>query len=210
MSPPELIPRYSNPTEIHKSDGSGAHAPCVANPELFFYALLVFGPSRQLDTESELYEAAQRALMRRPHSVSDMKRLLERRATSKLLAQVVLARLRENGMIDDSRYAKQFARQRTEIRRQGKYRIARDLRAKGVSDDHIEAALAEAAETTDEAALVRQRIQRKLKLTRGEITDNKIASLYRSLLRAGFPSEVIRRELKSATAAEVPEIQEPD
>jgi regulatory protein len=174
----------------------------------------VFSKPRQLDTESELYEAAQRALMRRPHSVSEMKKLLERRATSKLLAQVVFARLRENGMIDDSRYAKQFTRQRTEIRRQGKFRITRDLRARGVPDSHIEAALAESADPEAERATIRLRIQRKLKLTRGPnsketITDNKIASLYRSLLRAGFPSDAVRRELHSLTQAELPDA-EPD
>jgi regulatory protein len=167
----------------------------------------MFGMPRQLDTESELYEAAQRALMRRPHSVSEMKKLLERRATSKLLAQDVLARLRENGMIDDSRYAKQFTRQRTEIRRQGKFRITRDLRARGVPDSHIEAALAESDDPEAERAAIRLRIQRKLKLTRGEVTDNKIASLYRSLLRAGFPSDAVRRELRSLTAAEVPDAE---
>jgi regulatory protein len=135
-----------------------------------------------------------------------MKKLLERRATSKLLAQVVLARLRESGMIDDSRYAKQFTRQRTEIRRQGTYRIARDLRARGVPDTHIEAAIAESADPDAERAAIRLRIDRKLKLTRGEVTDNKIASLYRSLLRAGFPSDAIRRELKAATAADLPDV----
>ncbi len=184
--------------------------PCILASFLLYFITsllhpsLVFSKPRQLDTESALYEAAQRALMRRPHSVSEMKKLLERRATSKLLAQVVLARLRENGMIDDSRYAKQFTRQRTEIRRQGKYRITRDLRARGVPDAHIQAALAEAAETTDESAVVRQRIQRKLKSLRGEIDDRKTASLYRSLLRSGFSSDVIRKEIKRATHEELP------
>jgi regulatory protein len=192
-----------------------ASFPCLFTSSLLYFILsLVFSKPRQLDTESELYEAAQRALMRRPHSVSEMKKLLERRATSKLLAQVVFARLRENGMIDDSRYAKQFTRQRTEIRRQGKFRITRDLRARGVPDSHIEAALAESADPEAERATIRLRIQRKLKLMRGPnsketITDNKIASLYRSLLRAGFPSDAVRRELHSLTQAELPDA-EPD
>jgi regulatory protein len=134
-----------------------------------------------------------------------MSKLLERRASSKLLAQVVLARLRENGMIDDSRYAKQFARQRTEIRRQGKYRIARDLRARGIPDSHIEAAIAESTDEAGERAAVRQRIQRKLRLFRGPIDQKKIASLYRTLLSAGFPSDTIRRELKLITDNELPD-----
>jgi len=105
---------------------------------------------------------------------------------------------------------RQNARQRTEIRHQGKYRVARELRARGVQDHHIETAIAEASATTDESAQVRQRIDRKLKFLRGEIDDRKIASLYRSLLRAGFSSDTIRRELKRATTEDLPEIESPD
>jgi regulatory protein len=170
------------------------------------YPAAMFGRSRKLETESELYEVAQRALMRRSHSVSEMKKLLARRTDNELLAQVVMARLKENGMVDDDRYAKQFTRQRTEIRRQGKYRIARDLRARGVPDRHINAALDDARDDAAEGAAIRHRIQRKLKFTRGEITDNKIASLYRSLLRAGFPSDAIRRELKAMTSEDLPDV----
>jgi regulatory protein len=167
----------------------------------------MFGTQRKLDSEDELYDIALRALMRRGHSVSEMQKLLARRAENELLVKVVLARLRENGQLDDARYAKQFVRQRTEIRRQGKFRITRDLRARGVGDEHIAAALAESAEQTDETALVRQRIERKLKLTRGEVDERKIASLYRSLMRAGFAPDLIRRELQSITKAPVPEAE---
>jgi regulatory protein len=165
----------------------------------------MFGKPRSLETEAELYDAALRALVRRAHSVHEMKQKLERRSDNKLLVQVVMARLKENGQIDDARYAKQFARQRTEGRKQGKFRVARDLRARGIPDRHIEAALEEAAKETDEGAMVRQRIQRKLRSYRGEIDDRKMASLYRSLLRAGFSADVIRRELRSLTREEIPE-----
>jgi regulatory protein len=170
---------------------------------------IVFSKPGRLDTESELYDEALRALTRRPHSVHEMQKLLKRRASSNLLAQVVLARLKENGSLNDDRYAKQFTRQRTEIRRQGKFRIARDLRARGVPDTHIQSAIEDASDDSAERAAIRHRIDRKLKLTRGEISDKKIASLYRSLLAAGFPSDAIRRELKSITAEEVPVIDDP-
>jgi regulatory protein len=169
----------------------------------------VFPRSKKLDTESELYDVALRALMRRPHSVNEMQKLLKRRASSDLLAQVVLARLKENGSLNDDRYAKQFTRQRTEIRRQGKFRIARDLRARGVPDTHIQSAIEESADEAAERAAIRHRIDRKLRLTRGEISDKKIASLYRSLLAAGFPSDAIRRELKSITHEELPVPDDP-
>jgi regulatory protein len=167
----------------------------------------MFGRPRKLETEDELYDVALRALMRRAHSVHEMKQKLERRSDNKLLVQVVMARLKENGQIDDARYAKQFAHQRTESRKQGKFRIARDLRGRGIPDRHIEAALEEAAKETDEGAIVHQRIERKLRSYRGEIDDRKIASLYRSLLRAGFSADIIRRELHTLTREDVPIIE---
>jgi len=167
----------------------------------------MFGTPRELCSESDLYNAALRALMRRAHSVYEMRQALERRAEDKSLVKKIIERLKSAGLIDDARYAKQFARQRTESRKQGKFRIARDLRARGIPDRHIEAALNEISQETDEAALIRKRIERKMKLLRGEIDDRKIASLYRSLLRAGFPSDLIRRELRSVTREGVPEIE---
>ena len=163
---------------------------------------------RKLDTEEELYDVALRALMRRAHSVEEMKQKLARRADNDLLVRVVLARLKESGQLDDERFAKQFTRNRTESRKQGKFRIARDLRARGVADRQINAAIEDAAAVTDTVAMVRQRIARKMRSYRGEIDDRKIASIYSSLLRAGFPSDLVRKELKTMTREEVPEVEE--
>jgi len=170
----------------------------------------VFSKSPKLDTEQDLYDYALRILTRRAHSVYEMKTKLLRRADSELLAQVVLARLKESGKLDDSRYAKQFTRQRTEVRKQGKFRIARDLRARGVPDRHINEALSDSADTGNETAIIRQRIERKLRSFRGEISHKKFASIYRSLLAAGFPTDLIRRELKSLRREDLPESDSPE
>jgi regulatory protein len=176
----------------------------LAACRILFYPWVMFRKPRQVSTETELYEAAVRALMRRAYSVHEMKQLLGSRTEDDKLLRTVMDRLKHAKMIDDGRFAKQFARQRTEIRRQGKFRIARDLRARGVPDRHIEAALVETSKETDESAIVRQRLERKLRSFRGEINENKIASMYRSLLRAGFSADVVRRELKAVTREEVP------
>lgn len=170
----------------------------------------MFARVRQVQTEAELYTAATRILMRRAHSVYEMKQALAHRTDDDNLIRAVMDRLKRQGLLDDARYAKQFARQRTEIRRQGKFRIARDLRARGVPDQHIEAALAESSVEHDEAALVRQRIERKLRSFRGEVSEQKLASLYRSLLRAGFSADIVRREVKSITREDLPAAESPD
>jgi len=152
---------------------------------------------RQLDNADELHAAAVRALMRRAHSVHDMRVALERRCADEALVRAELDRLKESKLLDDARYAREFARVRVAIRRQGRFRIAQELRRRGVPDRHIDAALDEAFAAQDENALLRQRLERKLRSIRGPLDERRIASLYRSLLRAGFPPDKVRAAVNS-------------
>jgi regulatory protein len=170
----------------------------------------MFGKPRQLETEAQVYDAAIKILMRRAHSVHEMKKALARRCEDDKIVRGVVERLRLENLLDDARYAKQFTRLRTESRKQGEFRIARDLRARGIPDRHIETAIKDAAAGTDPAAIIRQRIERKLRLYRGEIDERKLASLYRSLIGAGFPSDLIRKELHRVTHEEIPEVEPND
>jgi len=155
--------------------------------------------ARKLATEEQLYAAALRALMRRAHSIHEMRQALERRAEDKNSVRRVLARLKQEKLLDDARYACQFARYHAESRRRGRFRIARELRARGVPDRHISAALDEVFAEVDEATLVRQRLERRLRHVHGPLDQRQLASLYRSLLRAGFSSDVVRQQLRALT-----------
>jgi regulatory protein len=166
----------------------------------------MFGKPRQLETEAALYDSAIKILMRRAHSISDMKKSLARRCEDGKLVRSVVDRLKRENLLDDARYAKQFTRHRAESRKQGQFRIARELRARGVPDRHIEAAIKDSEKSNDPRTLIRQRIERKMRLWRGEIDQKKTASLYRSLLGAGFSSDLIRRELQRLTRDDVPEV----
>jgi regulatory protein len=159
----------------------------------------------KLSTEHQLYLSAQRALMRRAFSLHDMRAYLERRAENKDLIPAVIARLCELHYLDDARYALDFTRSRVHSHR-GRYRIARELRARGVPDTHIEAALNTVFAETDEASLVRARLKRRLARLRGPLDQRKLASLYRSLLTAGFSSDVIRAELRTVTHGDLPDL----
>jgi len=198
--------------QLRKSGGKPPHSKTTSRYSLlvlrcfFHYPSCMFGKPRQLETEAQVYDAAIKILMRRAHSVSDMKKALGRRCEDEKVVRAVLDRLKRENLIDDARYARQFTRNRTEARKQGQFRIARELRARGVPDKHIETALKDAAEQSDPAAIVRQRIERKLRLYRGEIDEKKLASLYRSLIGAGFPADLIRRELHRITREDVPEV----
>ncbi|MGB9310183.1 MAG: regulatory protein RecX, partial [Candidatus Acidiferrales bacterium] len=173
-------------------------------------------PRRKLVTETQLYMYAQRALMRRAHSISEMKKHLERRAENKDLIPAIIARLRELNYLDDAKYALNYASQHVKIRRQGRFRIARELRARGVPDRYIDEAIATVFAETDEPALVRARLKRRLALLNKKsgpgntpLDQKKIASLYRNLLSAGFSAGIIRQELKRITNGDLPDDQAP-
>jgi regulatory protein len=182
-------------------------------PFLYFlplplYASPMRSSPRKLSSETDLYTAAINGLSRRAYSVYEMRTYLERFAEDKEIVPRILDRLKEHKHLDDERYARQFVRQRSEIRKQGTFRIARELRARGVPDRHIEAALAEHAAESDEGALVRARLARRLKTLRGPLDERRTASLYNSLLRAGFAADTIRRELRAMAKVSVDESPE--
>ena len=165
---------------------------------------------RKLSSDAELYAAALRALMRRAHSTFEMRMYLERRAEERETVGRVLVRLKQEKLIDDEKYALDFARSRASGRRQGGRRIAQELRKRGLPDRHIDAAIAQVFTDIDEAAIVRKVIERRTRAARGRLDARpfdrkKIASLYRTLLRAGFDPGVIRRELRAAPFSEAVE-----
>jgi regulatory protein len=178
----------------------------LASPPPCLYPSHMRSSPRKFSSEDDLYVAALAGLARRAYSVYEMRTYLERRADDKDVVKGVLERLKNLSYLDDERYARQFVRLHTELRKQGPFRIARDLRARGVPDRHIETALAERSPELNEGALVRERLQRRIKLLRAPLDERRVASLYRSLMRAGFAADTIRRELTALTKQSVEEI----
>ncbi|MGH9716972.1 MAG: regulatory protein RecX [Candidatus Acidiferrales bacterium] len=148
--------------------------------------------------------------MRRAHSIHEMRGYLERRAEDKDAVSQVIARLREHNYLDDARYALEFARQHANFRRQGRFRIVRELRRRGVPDRLIDAALDSVFAETGEVELVRARLKRRLSHIRGALDQRQIAGIYRSLLRAGFSADLIRSELRGVARGDLPELPDGD
>lgn len=147
-----------------------------------------------------------RALGRRAHSRFELRIVLERRAEDKGAVRRVLRRLTERGLLDDYRFAAAFASYRARVKHFGRYRIARELRRRGVADELIERALAEVLGEIDEGEAVRSRLVRRLRGRKLPLSERDVARLYQGLLRAGFSSEIIVRELRRLTKANVDEL----
>ena len=148
-----------------------------------------------VDADS-LYETAVRALSRGARSSGEIRQLLAKKKASKPDMDAVLKRLRENGYLDDARFARSFVAARLEDRLQGKARVRRDLAARRVRPDLIQQAVEQTYKEVDEGELLRQYIRRKLRFAHPPEKPSAVATLYRRLLRAGFRSDTIVRELK--------------
>lgn len=153
-------------------------------------------PFRRRLAESELYTYALTSLGRRAHSSAELRQRLARRALEPAAVERIVARLTDAGLLDDRRFALLFSGYHAGAKRHGRYRIARELRRRGVAEELIAAALAETfPEEQDEVELVRMRLGRRLRRYRPPYSEKVLRSAYQSLLRAGFSSAIIRREL---------------
>lgn len=140
---------------------------------------------------------ALRALARRAYSVAEIRRRLERKFGEGAPVEEALARLRELRYLDDARFAEQQASSLVRNRAFGRRRIRQELKSRLVDYRHIEPALEQAFEETDERQLLEQALDRKLKPLRLPLTRRKVASLCSSLMRQGFRADDIMKVVRS-------------
>ena len=132
--------------------------------------------------------AALRMLARRPYSVAEMRRALEKKFPDSSQVPKAIARLRELHYLDDKKFAEHYASSLARNRAYGRYRIRRELRAKLVDYRQIEPALQQAFGETSEQELLEQALAKKLRTLRLPLTRPRFHSLCQSLLRRGFNS----------------------
>lgn len=151
----------------------------------------------------ELFHYAVSLLSGRALSAVEVRSKLERRAADPDDVERSLARLREYGFLDDTKFAEGYATVRRDSGSFGKSRVLRDLRQRRVSSSVAEKAVGEAFEGVDETAAVRQWLERKYRnvnLSEHLQDEKHLASAYRKLRYAGFSSSASIRVLKRYAA----------
>ena len=162
---------------------------------------MAFARPRKLFTEAELYQYAIGALARRMRSVAELKRLLRNRVEAdteigKTLVELIVVRLKDQGYLNDAKYATAFSSYRRNNEKFGRIRVVNDLKAKGVHGDVIEKAVSSVYDEVKEETLARDYIRRK-RLQKPKDRDQKQAArIFRNLMRAGFGTKTIFTILK--------------
>ena len=155
------------------------------------------GP-RRLDAAG-LWEYALKSLAGRAHSTGDLREKLRRRAARVEDIDEVLARLKQDGYLDDRRYAESFAAARLAGEKMGRTRVIHDLRQRRVAPALAERTVGKVYQDVDEEALIEEWIRRKYRMAEREglfAEEKDLAAAYRRLARAGFRSGEILKVLK--------------
>jgi len=160
---------------------------------------MAFARPRKVYTEAELYEYAVGALARRMRSVAELKRLLRNKVEAeteigKTLVELVIVRLKDQGYLNDARYAAAYSSFRRDNEKFGRRRVVTDLKVKGVHGDVIEKAVTVAYEDVNEEKLARDYLKRK-RFEKPK-DQKQAARIFRRLTHAGFGSKTIFTILK--------------
>lgn len=142
------------------------------------------------------YTDALKLLARRELSAAEVRsRLLHREHTSED-TDASIARLIENGIVDDRRVARAYARTASSVKGRGRLRVTRELQAMGIARDIVAEAVAEVFGDLDERALIDKAIQKKLRGFKKVKTMQERARLYQFLMRQGFTPAAVSAALR--------------
>ena len=136
-----------------------------------------------------------------PRTRAELAAVLRTKGVEDDVADQVLGRFAEVGMIDDALFAQMWVTSRHRGRGLAGRALSQELRRKGVDD----ASIAEAVATLDpdqETATARALVDRKLRATAGLSTDARVRRLAGMLARKGYAAGLAFRVVKEALAAE--------
>ena len=106
--------------------------------------------------------------------------------------EVVLADLVERKFVDDRRVAAAHVRTAANVKRRGRVRIARELTARGLDRDAVEAAMTE-LDPADEASAIRKVLVAKRWPARPSLKERQ--KMFRHLMGRGFATDAISKAL---------------
>jgi regulatory protein len=159
--------------------------------------------------EPDAHDVARQIVLRQlamaPRSRQQLRDKLRQRNCPDDVAEAVLDRMTEVGLVDDEAYAAMLVRSQQTGRGLAARALARELRTKGIDDDTAQATLAE-IDPEDERERARALVAKKLRTMHGLEATVQTRRLAGMLARKGYPSSVAFSVIREALA-EAPEHQ---
>ena len=183
-------PAMTGDPEAQDPDGrdSAARNPEARNPEA-------------RDPEARARQICLRMLTVTPRTRAQLATALRRRGIPADVAEAVLARFTDVGLIDDAAFARAWVESRHHSRGLSRRSLSAELRHQGVRAEEIR----EAVGTVDpgqEEATARRLIEQKMAATRGQPPEVRARRTAGTLARKGYPAGLVFRLIKEALEQE--------
>ncbi len=158
-------------------------------------------PGRTLDSEAlneaivavkeqEALDWALRRLTTRDRTQEELRRGLAQRKFPQPVIATALDRLREQGLIDDRRYARDYVRTQSQRRGVGPAALRAKLVQLGVAPSIVDEALAVEMPEERQKDIAETVARKRLPRLRGTPGDDRRSRLYASIMRRGFDDDV--------------------
>ncbi|MFD0899886.1 recombination regulator RecX [Actinomadura sediminis] len=162
---------------------------------------------RERDPEARARDICLRLLTGSPRTRAQLADALRRKEIPDDVAERVLSRFTDVGLIDDEAFAQAWVQSRHAGRGLAKRALAAELRRRGVADETVSDAV-ESLDPGREEETARALVARRLPATRGVDPAKRMRRLVGMLARKGYPPGLAYRVVKDALAAEGADIDD--
>jgi regulatory protein len=154
---------------------------------------IVLGP--EADAEEVARKILLDQLTGQARSRAELAQKLAKRRVPEVVAERLLDRFEEVGLVDDAAFARAWVESRQPGKGLGRRALAQELRRKGIGDEVAKAALAE-VEPEDEEAAARALVRRKVRTMRRVDRSTATRRLAGMLARKGHSGDLVWRVVR--------------
>lgn len=151
-------------------------------------------PDQEPEPPTDPYAVARAIVLRQltiaPRSRAELATKLAQRGCDPEVAEAVLDRMTEVGLVNDQAYAEMLVRSRQEIRGLGRRGIGAELRRKGIDPD-LSAELVGDIASEDERARAVELVQRRVRTMHGLPRETQTRRLAGMLARKGYDPGIV-------------------
>lgn len=147
------------------------------------------------DTDEKVFQAALRFLEYRPRTEREIRVKLQQKGVELQIAEAVVLRLRNSGMVRDEVFAQAWVESRNAFRPRSQRLVRHELRSKGIDDSLIDKALQGSAEDEELAQRAADKQMRRYSSLEWKEFQTKMTAF---LARKGFSYDVISATVRNA------------
>jgi regulatory protein len=190
----ELKPRPRDKVSIRLSGGRFFTIPEEGARELRVDMVLSDEEIERLDKMDQYFrgkEKAMRLLSLRSRTRAEIKTALASITLDPSIRNGLVHELEDAGLIDDRRFAIEYVRVKSEVKRMGPHRLRHDLKRLGVVVEIVDDVLAASFDTESQEAMARELVSKKI--GDGPVGEKEVRRVADFLRRKGYDYEVINR-----------------